>query len=414
MLHHLRSLIVGTLLITVSLLHGQAHTHGNETKTPPPLTECSDGNCSANAGGDLTICVSDVLQLNGVLPAGATDVNWMAAEDNPAVVTISDPSVLDPFIVPINARTLVPGEYTFTIMVTCPDGTISCDDVSVSVGEIGPVSISAPVVNSCESKVIINASPPGPNVTGRWSMDPFNANVTLEEGENGDLIITRNSASNRDCTLDFTYEWSIGRCTESLTTSVSFVQSYSSVIATATILNCRKARVNHTVVGCGGSPVWTLLSGPTSQQDVQFTPFGSNRTDITVTTPGTYTFSFAIDNGKCPSGEATFVLTFPKECDPGCPDLIDELTVSLLTCTPFEDINNFTLMVPARGGVSYQWTTSNNPASSGITIDILSPNSPATQVSIQTSPDGYRWSNIIFTLRATSIKQPTCFERKHS
>lgn len=352
-------------------------------------------NCTVNAGVlNVTICETDALVLTGNNPS-------------PIIGTVSWTQISGPAVVidtPNSPSTIVTGytggnTYIFRYSATCGDGVLAYQDKVVNVQPI-TIANAGGNIASC------------PNSTGNLSIT---ANAPQNTGEIGYWEIVGNN--NAGVVINFpnlptstinlpatncgvtTLQWVIEgpeyapgqRCR---TTSQITVTNYGGVTPVSagpdqTLSNCytttQTANLTGTYGGCGlngQNGQWTFVSGPNTPT---ISSPGSNNTQISNLTQGTYTFRWTV-TGPCASGNDLVTITVPLATQdvttlPGgdediffCDNTITQVTLVAQT--------------PLYAGETVQWTQ----ISGDTGAVIVSPTNPTTLVTnISDSGDPYKF-----------------------
>lgn len=350
----------------------------------------SQGNCSANAGIFQQLCVSDDLNLFGIEGDNfqqPLDVTWTASPNNPTTTTIVSPNTLQTPVIPDGGE-FAPGTYQFEIAVVCSDGSISTDVVSIRFVEI----VNPPVIENhplivCENSITLFGSLPDPGVTAEWSISPASIAITVEEIQTPSgpaYVITHDPRYDSGCSNTITYSFYVGGCLEETTTTVEFIESYTSLNA-GVQGGCPSCELDIRLCGnggCGGTPSWTIVGAPPGVAigDLSLSSPNSTCTNFSAPEPGDYTFTYTVENGPCPTVTETVTCTIIES------EIIDlGPTESYLICDDEWTIGSIDLAVEDFPGATYTWGVqfSNLP---GVSIDFSDPNSASTTVNFNGAP----------------------------
>ncbi|RKN10771.1 DUF11 domain-containing protein [Aquimarina sp. BL5] len=358
------------------------------------ITTTNAQSCTINAGINQTICVNDVMQLDGNSPdTYASGPTWTQIS-GPSVI-ISDPNIDDPIITGF----LGGNTYEFRYAAECFNGDTPFQDVSITVLPIteataGPDIASCP--DSSGSLIVNGNSPTNSGETGIWSIvGSNNAGVSISVPSSASTPITLPEGSAGVTTL----RWTITGPTDP--GSGIFCESFAELTVTnfggenlvdagsdQNLDSCytvsQSTNLNGSFAGNninGQVGTWTFVSGPAAPN---IDNPNNNTTDVSELIEGTYVFRWDV-MGPCVSGSDTVTITVDpatqdvttasiqddnqRFCDPN----ITETT--LVGSTP-----NFT-----NETVIWEQIDTNPP------VTIVSPNNSTTQVTGLTSPNSYQF-----------------------
>lgn len=371
-------------------------------------TDCV-GTCSANAGGAINVCSGEPVQLNGSPPGVPNPMpQWTASPNNPHPTTIVDPNDLQTSVTATNGGPLLPGQYTFTLSITCTDGDTSCDDVIVNVSDIGTISIEPHEDVTCEQSFTFVGSVPNPGVTPSWSVSP-SINASFEP--NGNTFTITNSSSNIACTYTVIYRQTIGGCIKADTSTIEFLQSYYSLNLVALNDSCEfSATLRGDLPGCGGTPVWTYIDGPTPTNEIIITDVNERETDVIGTIRGDHTFSYTIENGECPT-LVERITVFLDTCQvDSCRYPLEDFSAGF-TCVPFEEIETYTFTGPDVGPeFALSWSVTDIPEGVGVEIIGSNTQNSVTIAITGSSPNPASQNFIELTLTSTWLQNELCVD----
>ncbi len=370
--------------------------------------------CSANPGGDQSICIGEQMTLYGEdspLYLAPLDAEWNLVNANPVIqVTFDDNTALQTGVSPTNGGDFPAGTYEFELCVICVDHELACQNLVVTVGEIiNPPTIANHESEICGGNITLSGSAPDPGVTGSWFVEPeFDGTITQS---GNDLIVNHNGTG--DCEYKFTYTHSIGACVESTSTSVQFTREYSSLGAWVNnpdaCPSCsRRIQICGTSPGCGGSPEWTIVSTPAgiNANDLDVDNFNSRCTWVVVPDDGNYTFEYTINNGSCQTSTAQVSCEIEEQEGFGLSN--NERTYY---CLEEWELSSIFLDEDFMAGATYSWEVTYNSNSTN-TINISNPTSHETNVEFPTAPfdigdDGWSFRIVVTMMYGNCIDSKT-------
>ncbi|SHI86663.1 DUF11 domain-containing protein, partial [Aquimarina spongiae] len=350
--------------------------------------------CTLNAGINQTICVNDVMQLDGTSPdTYASGPTW--EQISGPTVTISDPNIDNPIITGfIGGNT-----YGFRYSAECFNGDTPFQDVEITVLPITEATAS-PDIASCpdsSGSLIINGNAPtNPGETGAWSIvGSNNAGVSISLPTSASTPITLPEGSAGTTTL----RWTITGPTDP--GSGIFCESFAEITITnfggeqpidagppQNLDSCytvsQSTNLNGSFAGNninGQVGTWNFVSGPTAPT---ITDPNDNTTGISNLTEGTYVFQWTV-TGPCASGTDTVTITVDPATQDVTPATIDNdnqrfcdasiTQTTLVGSTP--DFTNETVLWEQIDG---------NPP-----VTIVDPTNSTTQVTGLTAPNSYQF-----------------------
>ncbi|WP_405209328.1 PKD domain-containing protein [Aquimarina sp. LLG6339-5] len=368
------------------------------------ITEANAQSCTLNAGINQTICVNDVMQLDGNSPDTYANGPTWTQISGPTVV-ISDPTIDNPVVTGfIGGNT-----YEFRYSAECLNGDTPFQDVSITVLPITEATVGADIASCPDTSgsIVINANSPGnPGEMGVWSVVGGNdAGVTISVPTSSSTPIILPEGSAGVSTL----RWTITGPTDP--GSGVFCESFADLTVTnfggeqsvsagpdIPLDNCYTVSQTTTMnasfggAGFGGQiGTWTFLSGPTTPT---INDSNSNTTGIGNLREGTYTFLWEVE-GPCATGSDTITIT------------VDEATQDVTAATIQNNNQRFcdpsvtetTLVgsVPENTDETVLWEQiDGNPP-----VTIVNPMSSTTQVTGLSSPNAYQFRYTITNTTST-------------
>ena len=190
---------------------------------------------------------------------------------------------------------------------------------------------------------------------GTWTKFSGPGNVTFSAANSGTSTATVDTYG----TYDFRWTIHNNSCTDnSLDTYADVTVNYYQTPTTATAGGTQNICGALVSSGLGGntpsvgSGAWTKNSGPGS---VTFSASTSGSSTATVSTYGTYVFTWTISNGTCTPSSANVTVNF---------NAVPDSTITAAADTCANSTTN-TASAPVQSGVSYLWTISNGTIQGG-------------------------------------------------
>jgi hypothetical protein len=348
------------LLLLFSCGLSAQNNHLNQDDTS--VLVCIEGGCVVNAGQAQVICPDGNLELRGESNVDfATPLNavWEANPGNPAPLTIDNPNELVSSV-SNDGTNYPPGIYTFSLTVTCADGSTSCSETEVTVVELPDIQLIVPEVPECSNSVFLARSEALPDGVTESLVFQFASNFSIEEVEGG-FLVSRTVYGG--CIANFVYTIFAGTsCRKAKTGTFNIVApanfgglSPGNITCNDNLLTGSFFLDNQNIQCSSISVVPTSI------------PDGVNLTDVLISDPGSpeqYNFS-------APAGDYTFEVSLENECgtetltiDVGCPEVQECSRISSsggvlprFFCGRLGDIPSFVdLAVPEYNNARYVWT----------------------------------------------------------
>ena len=371
---------------------------------------CTGGRCIVNAGQDQVICPDGELFLRGEDNEDfATPLNafWTAAADNPAALTLANPNALVTEVSAPDGDFPV-GVYNFTLTITCDDGSVSCNETSVTVVELPDVQLIVPEMPECSSSVFLARSGPLPEgVTDILTLANPNT-ATVEEREGGFLVSDPSL-----CTQRFSYTLFAGTSCRTIQTGVFEIHEplrFTSLRAFD--VSCENDRIEGYVVPlsngrfCVESDIQVLESpGDVDPDEVVFTDRGGLGRYNFSAPAGRYVFELSLTNA---CGTAT--RTIEVECPPdlGVCGRIPESFVPTHRVICGQITNATVLELPFRQyeDASYTVESVRSPSWMEVTTEVEG-SSGVANIEITGTPDENDVT-IFITVRIQDTRHPEC------
>ncbi|SEK94666.1 conserved repeat domain-containing protein, partial [Aquimarina amphilecti] len=358
------------------------------------ITNTNAQSCTLNAGINQTICINDVMQLDGNSPDTYADGPTWTQISGPTVV-ISDPTIDNPVITGfIGGNT-----YGFRYSAECFNGDTPFQDVTITVLPITEAAVGADIASCPDTSgsIVINANTPGnAGETGVWSIvGSNNAGVTISVPTSTSTPILLPEGSAGVSTLRWTITGPIDPGTG------VFCESFADLTVTnfggeqpvsagpdIPLDNCYTVSQTTTMdasfggAGFGGQiGTWTFLSGPTTPT---INDPNSNTTGIGNLREGTYTFLWEVA-GPCSTGSDTITITVDEATQDVTGATIQNNNQRF--CDPSVTETTLVGSVPENTDETVLWEQiDGNPP-----VTIVSPTSSTTQVTGLTSPNAYQF-----------------------
>ena len=356
-------------------------------------------NCSANPGGDQTICFGDPMVLYGEdsdLYLHPLEIEWTVVVAASPVI-IADPNSLQTNILPNPIGGVIGnGEYIFELTVTCIDNNRTSSMVTIIVGGIeNPAMIENPVAEGtpiCERQITLRGSVPDPGVSTLWLVKPGVDVFLLPNGND----VTVFASAEDVCDYTLYYYQNIGSCESVDSTTIHFTKSYNSMslrpVDPVSCPSCsRRVLMCGTIPGCDGTPSWSV--SPSAGVVIESPT--SNCSWIEMPGDGEYEISYTIDNGVCPTDVATYVCEIKEQdgFDIGFGNLY-------LSCSDTWDLPSVDLAVNDMAGVVYSWTAESNIGSNWISF--TNPTESSTTVEFAGTPFNISDDGLEITITVTA------------
>uniref|UniRef100_UPI0012DD9113 DUF11 domain-containing protein n=1 Tax=Aquimarina latercula TaxID=987 RepID=UPI0012DD9113 len=358
------------------------------------ITNTNAQSCTLNAGINQTICINDVMQLDGNSPDTYADGPTWTQISGPTVV-ISDPTIDNPVITGfIGGNT-----YGFRYSAECFNGDTPFQDVTITVLPITEAAVGVDIASCPDTSgsIVINANTPGnAGETGVWSIvGANNAGVTISVPTSTSTPILLPEGSAGVSTL----RWTITGPTDPGTGV--FCESFADLTVTnfggeqpvsagpdIPLDNCYTVSQTTTMdasfggAGFGGQiGTWTFLSGPTTPT---INDPNSNTTGIGNLREGTYTFLWEVA-GPCSTGSDTITITVDEATQDVTGATIQNNNQRF--CDPSVTETTLVGSVPENTDETVLWEQiDGNPP-----VTIVDPTSSTTQVTGLTSPNAYQF-----------------------
>ncbi|WP_026231859.1 PKD domain-containing protein [Neolewinella persica] len=333
------------------------------TRDLPTRANCTEGGCIVNAGQDQVICSDGALVLRGENSedfAQSLNAVWEAAPGNPVGLTINDPNSLVTAVSAANG-TYPPGTYTFSLTVSCTDGSTSCSETSVTVVELPDIKLIIPETPECSNTVFLARSGELPEgVTDLLVFSPPSSVSSIEEVPGG-FLITRNPGSG--CALNFEYTIFGGSSCR------AFQSGRLEVVGPVSPPNARALNVSCETNTISGR-LW-LLDANTGCSEYSITatstPVGVTAGDVVYSQINLDQFVY---NFSAPAGDYTFELSFTNICgtvsssiDVTCPDIdscsripSSSQTIVRRFCGSLTDLSTVQLTAREYTDARYEWS----------------------------------------------------------
>ena len=376
------------LFLTVNIVYGQ--------------------NCSLNAGVDQTLCANAALTLTGA---------ETGIFQSPHVTTWSQvlgpsASITSPNSLITTVTGLIGGNtYKFRLSSSCGDGSLTYDDVTVTVNSIS-------TANANTTGIAFSAICPGNNVatlagsalgsgeTGLWSVVSGGGGLTINtpSSPTSTLKLTAGSGNSGNAVLRWTVTSSAG-CSTFSDVTIPKMSPVTPITAgpNQTLNGCYATTATATMAGSyagdgtgGQQGSWSTISGPNRPT---ITTTTSASTTITNLITGTYIFRWTV-SGPCVSGSSDVQVTVAS--------LVGAVTAATASISgspsmPFCDGRTEVTLVGAtpKGTETVLWSQTVGP-----TATIVNSTSPTTLI---TGLDGS--SNYTFNYTVTN-PATTCTSSK--
>ena len=256
-------------------------------------------NCSANAGIDQVICVTQPLVLTGVAgnPKAATPAYlWTQVSGPPS--TLTSPTSLSTTV-----TGFTPGNYVFKFSNKCADGFYFTNLVSISVSPSPPTALAGNDTAICSAASIpLSANSVTAPFTGTWTVSP-NTGTFSPNRNTANASYTPVTGAN---TYTLTWTISNGNCT-TFSSKILKVVTPSTVYAgpNQTIScngNCATLAGSNPGVSPPQTGIWSQVSGPANP--VVYSNINSPTSTICNLVAGTYVFRWSV-SGPCLNNSAT-------------------------------------------------------------------------------------------------------------
>ena len=256
-------------------------------------------NCSANAGIDQVICVTQPLILSGIAgnPKATTPVYLWTQVSGPSS-TITNPGSLT-----TSVTGFTPGNYVFKFSNKCADGFNFTNLISINVTPSPPTALAGNDTAICSAASIpLSANSVEAPFTGTWTVSP-NTGTFLPDRNTANATYTPVTGANT-----YTLTWTItnGNCTTS-SSKILKVVTPSTVSAgpSQTIScngNCTTLAGSNPGVSPPQSGIWSQVSGPATP--VVYSNINSPTSTVCNLVAGTYVFRWSV-SGPCLNNSAT-------------------------------------------------------------------------------------------------------------
>lgn len=252
----------------------------------------------ANAGTDQTVCgLSTNLSSNSVTaPVTGT---WSIISTPPGGTASFSPNANSPN--PTLTATL---QGNYTVRWTTAQGTCtSTDDVVIGftniVANAGPDQTSV-----CGLSTPLAATAPGAGMTGQWVQTAGTGTTTFSNATSASSTATASAPG------VYTYQWQLsnGTCNATDLVTVTFIGLIAAAGADQSAICGLTGSLAGNAPAGGASGTWTLVS-PAS--GATFGNATQNNSSVTVTSVGTYTFQWTINDTGCSANDQV-VLTFTQ------------------------------------------------------------------------------------------------------
>ena len=256
-------------------------------------------NCSAYAGIDQVICVTQPLILSGVAgnPQAAIPVYLWTQVSGPQS-TINSPTSLTTTV-----TGFTPGNYVFKFSNKCADGFYFTNLVSISVSPSPPSALAGNDTAICSAASIpLSANSVTAPFTGTWTVSP-NTGTFLPDKNTANASYTPVAGANI-----YTLTWTIsnGNCTTSSSKIIKIITPPAiSAGPNQTISctgNCTTLAGSNTGISPPQTGIWSQVSGPATP--VVYSNINSPTSTICNLVVGTYVFRWSV-TGPCLTNAAT-------------------------------------------------------------------------------------------------------------
>ncbi|MEZ4687883.1 MAG: T9SS type A sorting domain-containing protein [Bacteroidia bacterium] len=239
------------------------------------MTYAQPPDCSSNGGPNIVVCYTEgSFQLLGEPATGNPSPTPNYTWTGPAGFNFSPSNqVLQPTVTQTGG--LQPGTYTFTLCTDCNNGGVSCNPITVTIGDdpVDPTSITVTYTGCNEATVTVVSPVLNPGDAGQWTWAPFDDELNLTSNNSntsgGTTTTTATfSLDPNDCgPYDVSYTIVNGGCESNTVTQTVNIDNIPPAWAGNDRSYCSTTPVTFThcgnFPGCNGTTIqWTQIAGP--------------------------------------------------------------------------------------------------------------------------------------------------------